>query len=200
MKKDAVIDLTKQYRYWLLREWDASLPKMVFVMLNPSTADADVDDPTIRRCISFARKLDYGSIQVVNLFAFRATDPEGLKDKTINAIWDLNDKYIIETCENADMIVAAWGVNGKLYSRDIYVEKLIGTNTFDLHCLGVSAKGYPRHPLFVSGEVKPIIYKEKKFQKIISVIPTINKKIVSREGYDPKTMSDYEFHRDVLDE
>lgn len=69
MRKDAILDNTQQYRYWLLREWDTSLPKMVFVMLNSSTADANVDDATIKKCINFAKAFDYGSIQVVNLFA-----------------------------------------------------------------------------------------------------------------------------------
>lgn len=181
MRKDAILDETQQYRYWLLREWDASLPKMVFVMLNPSTADADVDDATIRRCINFAKASDYGSIQVVNLFAFKATKPELLRDKNIEPIGDRNDKYILDTCRNSDIVIAAWGVNGKLNSRNAYVERLIGTNTYDLHCLGVSTEGHPRHPLFVRSDVKPLLYKTK-FQEIIELIPTVKQRIISREG------------------
>lgn len=200
MKKDAAIDETEQYRYWLLREWNNTLPKLVFIMLNPSTADASIDDPTIKRCISFASKLNFGSIQVVNLFAYRATDPKNLKNKSIDPVGKLNDKYIIDTCRNSDLIIAAWGVNGSLNARDKYVTKLIGTNTYDLHCLGMSKDGHPRHPLYVKGDVKPMLYKEKIFHTILSAIPTVERKISSREGIDKQTLSDYAFHKDIIDE
>lgn len=200
MRKDAFIDATEQYRYWLLREWDSSLPKMAFIMLNPSTADANVDDATIRRCINFAKSSDYGSIQVVNLFAYRATQPERLKEKDIDPIGEQNDDYIIDTCSSSDIIIAAWGVNGTLQSRAAKVERLIGINTYDLHCLGTSKDGYPRHPLFVKDDVMPVLYKKRIYEKVIQVVPTVESKIVSREGIDPKTMSDYHFHKDVMED
>jgi hypothetical protein len=78
MKKDAKLSDDKLYRYQLSRIWDETKPKVLFIMLNPSTADADVDDPTIRRVINFAKSWNYGGVYVVNLYAFRSTDPKGL--------------------------------------------------------------------------------------------------------------------------
>lgn len=81
------------------------------------------------------------------------------------------------------------------------MEKLIGRNAFDLHCLGVSSKRYPRHPLFVRGDVTPILYKKRIFREVIQAIRTKEKsEITSREGIDPVTESDYEFHKDVMEE
>lgn len=199
VRKNASIDNTQKYRYWLLREWDVTLPKMVFVMLNPSTADANIDDPTIKRCISFAKDSGYGSIQVVNLFAFRATDPKEIKNKEIDPIGEKNNTYILRTCKDADLVIAAWGENGKFKSRNAFVESLICKEGIDLYCLGLTKEGYPRHPLFVRGDVQPTLYKEKKIFEVISVVPTVSKKIQGREGIDPLTLDDYDFHRDVMD-
>lgn len=93
MKKGAVIDKTGLYRYSLWREWDIDKSKIVFIMLNPSKADASIDDPTLRRCISFAKFWDYGSLIVVNLFAFRTASPLELK-KVDNPIGKQNDRHL----------------------------------------------------------------------------------------------------------
>lgn len=100
----------------------------------------------------------------------------------IDPIGKENDRYIIDTCRKSDLIIAAWGVNGEFNLRNNYVEKLIGRNAFDLHCLGVSSKGYPRHPLFVRGDVTPILYKKRIFREVIQAIRTKEKsEITSRE-------------------
>lgn len=97
------------------------------------------------------------------------------------------------------MIIAAWGVIGKLNSRNIHVENLIITNGFDLHCLGVSTRGYPRHPLYLRSDAKPLLYKAR-VKEITELIPTVKRRIVSREGIDLKTMSDNQFHKDVMED
>ncbi|WP_438351380.1 DUF1643 domain-containing protein [Paenibacillus sp. FA6] len=159
MKKDALIDVSQKYRYWLSRHWDSILPSMTYIMLNPSTADANNDDPTIRRCISFAQNLGYGSLEVVNLFAFRATNPRDLLTCE-DPIGTENDKYIMQSCDKADLIVAAWGVNGVLKKRNTSVENLVA-GSHDIHCLGKpTVKGHPRHPLFIKGNTQPMIYRE----------------------------------------
>lgn len=79
MEKTAIISEDEKYRYQLSRCWDETKPRILFIMLNPSTADANIDDPTIRRVISFAKSWGYGGVYVGNLFAFRSTDPKGLK-------------------------------------------------------------------------------------------------------------------------
>lgn len=124
MKKTATISDCGKYRYNLTREWDDSLPRLLFVMLNPSTADDEVDDPTIRRCISRAKGNSFGSVEVVNLFAYRATNPDELK-RTEDPVGPENDKHIIEAVNRAHTIIIAWGTKGGLNHRDHYVSKLL---------------------------------------------------------------------------
>ncbi|GAB6989471.1 DUF1643 domain-containing protein [Paenibacillus pini] len=163
MIKDAKIDASEKYRYWLLRSWDNNLPCMTYVMLNPSTADASNDDPTIRRCISFAKSWGYGSLEVVNLFAFRATKPVDLLNCEDPIGLD-NDSYIMQSYSKSELIVAAWGTYGALNTRNVSVENLI-TSKFDIHCLNKTIKGHPRHPLYVKGDTELLIYKESFKEK-----------------------------------
>lgn len=149
----AIIDESGQYRYLLLRTWDATLPKVLFVMLNPSTADHEEDDPTIRRCIGFAKKWGFGTLEVVNLFAFRATDPDELKRCT-DPIGPDNDMYIRRAALQADRIVLAWGTKGRLFGRDKKVRELL--SSFEsVYYLDLSKKGHPRHPLFIPAICEP---------------------------------------------
>ncbi len=134
------------YRYTLSRAWDETAPAMTFVLLNPSTADATHDDPTLRRCIGFARRWGYGSLTVVNLFALRATNPRALRaaDAPVGAE---NDAHIIAACEGAARIVCGWGNHGILHARDIAVCGLL--LDFPLWCLGTTKQSQPKHPLYV---------------------------------------------------
>jgi hypothetical protein len=159
MKKGAVIDKTGLYRYSLWREWDIDKSKIVFIMLNPSKADASIDDPTLRRCISFAKFWDYGSLIVVNLFAFRTASPLELK-KVDNPIGKQNDRYLKKAIKSADRVVVAWGNNGKLMQRDRLVLELLSKHNIQPHCLGITKAGYPRHPLYVMSSKKPIFYRQ----------------------------------------
>lgn len=135
------------YRYTLWRIWDESLPAVMFIGLNPSTADAEEDDPTIRRMIGFARRWHYGRIMVGNLFAWRSTDPAGLSAAE-DPVGCYNDHALMAMAEKAAVVVAAWGVGGFRQGRDKQVRDLLP----DLYHLGLTKDGYPRHPLYVPGD------------------------------------------------
>jgi hypothetical protein len=148
MKKGAVIDKAGLYRYSLWRDWDMEKPKLVFIMLNPSKADANIDDPTLRRCINFANSWDFGSLIVVNLFAYRSASPLDLR-QVDDPIGSQNDRYLKKAIKSADRVVVAWGNNGKLMQRDRLVLELLSKHNIQPHCLGITKAGYPRHPLYV---------------------------------------------------
>lgn len=152
----AVLDESNTYRYTLWRVWDVSLPRLLFVMLNPSTADHTQNDPTIRRCIRFAKSWGFGAIEVVNLFAYRATDPKELKNNLIDPVGSDNDDYLISRSSKCDVIVLAWGTKGVYQKRDRTVLKLL--NKYSLNCLEETKSGHPKHPLYVNGETKYSTY------------------------------------------
>lgn len=158
MEKNANISECGQYRYWLERIWNPTQQTIVFVMLNPSTADANEDDPTIRRCINFAKAWGYGSINVFNLYDFRSTDPDGLL-KTERPFSDQNSHQIRVHCEAFPGIICAWGNPGmikKLKKKFPNYNPLEGFED-KLYCLGFCKDGVtPRHPLFLKGDLKPI--------------------------------------------
>jgi hypothetical protein len=133
----------RRYRYWLRRVWDPSLEPCVFICLNPSTADAYHDDPTLKRCLSFAKQWGYGSLLLVNLFSLRATDPCILKTAT-DPIGPRTDLWLQRAMRESTNIVAAWGNGGLLMNRGAKVSRRLGT----LGCLGITALGMPRHPLY----------------------------------------------------
>lgn len=151
MLKGAVIDETGMYRYSLRRIWDSELPCVAFVMLNPSIADDEIDDPTIRRCIGFAKSWGYGSLEVVNLFAYRATDPDELK-LCLDPIGPDNDKYINEAICRAGMIITAWGTKGSLMRRNKEVMKIL--HPYSPKCLEITKAGHPKHPLYVAANIR----------------------------------------------
>jgi hypothetical protein len=162
--KQAVISPCTNYRYELSRTWDESKKPVCFIMLNPSVADATIDDPTIRRCVGFARAWDKGGIIVVNLFAWRATDPRSLyKLSKSEAVGPENDKHIIAACLRSDLHLAAWGTNGKLCRRDVEVihlanQVIVGQGVGSgIKALKVSKDGHPMHPLYLRADLKPAI-------------------------------------------
>ena len=153
----AEFDPTGAYRYSLWREWDARAPAVAFVMLNPSTADAAKDDPTIRRCASFARSWGYGSLEVVNLFAYRASEPKRLR-QTPDPIGPANDDYLVDAADRVQTVVVAWGVHGALMDRGLEVSRLLAGRS-QLHCLGFTQAGQPRHPLYIRRETVPVLFR-----------------------------------------
>ncbi|OHE90058.1 MAG: hypothetical protein A2213_00065, partial [Lysobacterales bacterium RIFOXYA1_FULL_68_6] len=136
------------YRYTLRRTWDRSVSAVVFVGLNPSTADAERDDPTLRRCVSFARAWGYGGVVMVNLFAFRATDPKDMK-RARDPVGVFNDGYISEQAQAAGCVVAVWGAGGRHLNRDLAVMRLLRACGVKPLCLGTTNDGSPRHPLYL---------------------------------------------------
>ena len=153
MIKDAVISECKKYRYLLTRSWGEQR-KCTFIMLNPSTADAEIDDPTIRRCIGFAKKFGCEKLSVVNLFPFRATDPKELRIVTnkINGEDDFkNYGFIIKECKSSDIVICAWGSNKSAsfngYDKE-FVQRL-KEEKVELFCLKKSLKECPCHPLYL---------------------------------------------------
>lgn len=150
----AVISDDQQYRYSLTRRWGAG-PDATFIMLNPSTADASQDDPTIRRCIGFAKREGCASLTVVNLFAYRATDPRALLDVDDPRGPD-NVLHIERAVAGSSIAIAAWGSflwqNRKRLRPPAFVLDL----AVDLLCLGTTKDGEPRHPLYVRGD-QPLV-------------------------------------------
>jgi hypothetical protein len=146
-----------RYRYSLTRRWRDGLPVTTFIMLNPSTADAAKDDPTIRKCIGFARRWNAGGINVVNLFAVRSTNPRALYSmRAAEAIGPRNQAAIYEGCLGSGIVCAAWGLHGRLYSRDRAVLALLRHwGILDVRHLGLTKDGSPRHPLMVPYSVSP---------------------------------------------
>jgi len=146
---DAVISDCGRYRYTLSRWWDTSKPSLIFCMLNPSTADATQDDPTIRRCISFAKREDRGGIAIINLFAFRATDPDELRMQD-DPFGPDNEQWIRHVIDgataNQEPIVCAWGRNAPQSAKG---RTLLLQSHVELLCLGTTASGEPRHPLYI---------------------------------------------------
>lgn len=149
------------WRYLLHRRLiqDALPPRICnFVMLNPSTADAVQDDPTIRRCIRFARAWGYSDLLVTNLFALRATDPRQLRTHPA-PVGPENDDWLSRAAKSATVVVCAWGNHGKLGGRAAEVSALFEqTCTGPLLCLGATKLGEPRHPLYVSRTRVPTCY------------------------------------------
>lgn len=156
IKKSAEFSECRRYRYSLWRTWDESLPFVLFIGLNPSTADETKDDPTISKCIKFAKEWGYGGMCMVNLFAYRATKPSDMK-KADDPVGPQNDAYIRKIASDACVIIAAWGNEGVYKGRSKELSKVIAR---PLDCLGVNATGEPRHPLFVEGSMLPMPYRK----------------------------------------
>lgn len=148
----AMMSPCQRYRYRLERRWAAGR-QLPFVMLNPSTADEHLDDPTIRRCMGFARREGYAGIVVANLYAFRATSPDDLW-KAADPYGPDNDAALERVAREAQgPLVCAWGIHGGRNNRPIAVMQYAGAELF---CLGKTKDGHPRHPLYVKGD-QPLV-------------------------------------------
>lgn len=152
MLRSAAFSRCRTFRYSLSRVWNATRPNVMFIGLNPSTADEQEDDPTVRRCVGFARKWNYGGLILVNLFAYRSTDPTGLLDAD-DPIGPGNDKHILASARLAERIVLGWGNKGSWRDRDQHVLSLLPA----ANCLGITKEGHPKHPLYLarSTRVRP---------------------------------------------
>lgn len=157
----AILSPCGRYRYRLERRVGAGERIALFVMLNPSTADAEQDDPTIRRCMGFARSFGCGRLVVVNLFAFRATSPRDMLAAADPIGEDNNHRIQVEAMQAAanGVVICAWGSHGKFRDRDRAVmtglsAPLIGNPM----CLALTADGMPRHPLYLRSDRVPQPY------------------------------------------
>ena len=164
---EAVFSADRKYRYWLERDLsrdlftdNANIKTVTFVMLNPSTADEMQDDPTIRRCIGFARSWGYEQLIIANIFGLRSTDPQGIYDDD-NPIDHCggytNNRYIRLAARKSKLVVCAWGNHGAVGGRGYFVEKMLREDpsiSCDIKCLGVNATGHPKHPLYLRSDSK----------------------------------------------
>lgn len=157
----AAISDCGMYRYDLVRRMNPTgfRRRCTFIMLNPSTADADQDDPTIRRCMGFATRWSCGTLAVLNLFAYRATSPSDMKgaadpigpDNRKHFKHWLGDTYDFLEARK-DIVVCAWGVHGTHRGQDRVVMDWLREWRAEPQCLGVTKDGHPKHPLYVAGD------------------------------------------------
>jgi hypothetical protein len=155
----AVISNGGKYRYTLSRWWHQpgfSSGMVLWIMLNPSTADGSVDDNTIRRCIGFSKLWHYEALTVVNLYAYRATKPA---DKDI--IGPKNDKWIRKEAYHAQRIILAWGANADFKRSRVVAEELLSARRRRLYTLGYTTAGHPLHPLRVRSDTEPVRWEQR---------------------------------------
>ncbi|MBB5188721.1 hypothetical protein HNQ57_003012 [Zhongshania antarctica] len=150
LKKDAKLSECRKYRFALWRIWDDSKPHVMFIGLNPSTANETEDDPTLTRCINYAKSWGFGGVCMANLFAFRATAPEDMLT-ACDPVGHENDKWLIKLSGKAGLVVAAWGNTGCHIGRSHQVKQLLP----NLHCLKMNKSGEPAHPLYQKSNLLP---------------------------------------------
>lgn len=154
--RSAVLSPCGRYRYRLGRRW-AHGRTVAWVLLNPSTADGEQDDATLRRLTAFSRAWGYGALTVVNLYAWRSTDPAGLWSAG-DPVGPDNDRHLVEAVEGADLTVAGWGTNARP-ERIAAVLALPGLGR--MTALAVTGAGQPRHPLYLRGDLKPAPWRRR---------------------------------------
>jgi hypothetical protein len=173
MSGHAHFSFDREYRYWLERTLPTEIgsgDRVLFVMLNPSTADAVRDDATIRSCGRLAKSWGYGRLGVCNLFALRATDPRDLRrhprpigeplphalPRFGSVLRERNDELLLERATEADLVVLAWGNNGSYLDRSATVQRLLRRAGVETYALGVTMKMEPRHPLYLPTLTEPV--------------------------------------------
>lgn len=146
----------RPYRYSLLRKWGEGDRLLMFIGLNPSTATAQQDDPTVRRCWGYAERLGYDGMIMSNLFAYRSTDPAGLREVD-DPVGPWTDEYLLRDARVAEMIVLAWGVHGDRLGRNDEVWRLLRENDLlgKAHALKLTKAGHPGHPLYLRNDARP---------------------------------------------
>lgn len=155
IRKTAEFSEDRVYRYSLSRAWGE--PRVLFIGLNPSTADETEDDPTIRRCVNFARAWGYDGMVMANLFAYRATDPKVMLAAD-DPVGPENDERLRDLHSRCCLTVACWGAGGAHRGRDREVIDMLGY--LDIWCLGFTKAGHPRHPLYLRKDTMPVLLPE----------------------------------------
>ena len=157
METDAILSEDRKYRYVLSRIWDKSKPTVMFIGLNPSTADETQNDPTVNKCINFAKSWGYGGIYMLNLFAFRATQPEDMF-KSENPIGKENNEYIKKYSKICDKVICAWGNDGNYKNRSKEVLEMLD----NIYYIKLNKTGEPAHPLYLKSDLIPIKFEKNK--------------------------------------
>lgn len=153
---EVLFDETKTYRYLLTCSWGAGEGTVTFVMLNPSIGDEERCNPTMKRCVDFARDWGYRSMHVVNLFSCISVKPTGLLEID-DPVGANNDAHIVQAAAGSDLVVFAWGAKyGDIGGRDQEVAALL--RDVPLHCIGKTKHGHPRHPLYLKKNLKPVAF------------------------------------------
>ena len=159
LERDASLSPCGKYRYLLRRSWNHKLPRALYVMLNPSTADAEVDDATIRSCFRLAKPWGYGSFEVVNLFAWRATDPAEL-EKAADPIGNPRNADTFQSAlTRCDLAICAWGAHPMAVERGPLAVSTIRGFKPMAYCLGTTKGGAPKHPLYIKTGTFPQEYR-----------------------------------------
>ena len=153
MQAWAIFSDCEQYRYTLGRRWAEAGQRVCFCLLNPSTADAKVLDPTLTRCHRYAVNWGFHAMDVVNIFALRSTDPKGLK-QVDDPIGPENDHHIARLAKQADLVIVGWGTHGSLMNRGTQVHESL-SRICTPHCLDITKHGHPKHPLYLRADLKP---------------------------------------------
>jgi len=149
----ATFSSCRRWRYLLWRRWDASGPAANFLMLNPSTADETVLDPSCSRARDYAERWGYGALIVTNLFAWRATDPKDMK-RAGEPVGRSNNQAILRSAREAGVVVCAWGNHGSHLDRAATVVAQLRGAGVPLHALKVTARGQPAHPLYLQARLR----------------------------------------------
>ncbi len=153
----ATFDATRAYRYRLSRVWDQSGRRINFLLCNPSTADAFRLDPTVRRCVGFAKAWSAGSLEVTNCYSLRSTMPSGLS-KVFDPVGPDNDEAVVAAALAADMVIAGWGVHGAYLDRAARVRRLLCAAGVVTHVLALTKDGHPGHPLYLPSSATPTLW------------------------------------------
>lgn len=159
LTRGATFSACGEYRYDLTRRLARGADTVVFVMLNPSTADAFKEDPTVRRCVGFAHDWGYANLRVLNIFALRSTDPQGLR-QCIDPVGPLNDDYLRRYCapKKANRVVVAWGTHGAYLERGaraLAILREVRGDSGGLCALTWTKDQHPGHPLYAKGDLVP---------------------------------------------
>jgi hypothetical protein len=144
----------RRWRTLLWRRWDAGMPAANFLMLNPSTADELVLDPTCARARDYAERWGYGALLVTNVFAWRATDPAQLRSAA-DPVGPGDDLAILRAARAAQLVVCAWGNQARHLGRSAQVLRLLRRAGIGLHVLRLNASGEPAHPLYLRASLRP---------------------------------------------
>ena len=152
-KGGAFVDGVHRYHLW--RAWQSGARSVCWIMLNPSIADAAVDDPTIRKCVGFSRRWGFGSIDVLNLYTYRATSPNELRRAGCpnGEFADAVIKSVLG--EYTERVVYGWGTNARV-DREVAVDALVRSQGFEPMALAVCQGGQPGHPLYLPYETPPV--------------------------------------------